>query len=301
MKKWLKVTITTPPVLVDSITDFLIGVMGCGVEIGVDDHIRMTTLNGYLQKENPDSNEIQGITAQIEDQIESLATIFQVKTPHLVATVIEDEDWLKSWKTHFSPFAIVKGLVIAPSWENYQAKNDEKVIVMDPGMAFGTGHHATTALTLQLIQGVFNDKKTESTKSVLDIGTGTGILGMAASIFGADRVLAIDNDAEAVMAAGGNVKRNDLTPVMEVNNCSLQELDGQYFLVVANIVHDVLIQMAEDFQRLTTRGGKLILSGILQGKQVENIITVLQDCGFSLEGKLGENEWAALQFEKTVE
>jgi ribosomal protein L11 methyltransferase len=295
MKKWLKVTIVTDPVLVDSIGDFLLGVIGAAVESGVDSS--PVTLNGFVEKENPDQEEIEAIRVQINDHMESLAKIFQVEPPRLSWTIIADEDWGKSWKKHFVPFAIIPGLVIAPTWEKYQAVADECVIVMDPGMAFGTGHHATTALSLQLINEEL--RRGEPVKSVVDVGTGTGILGMAAALFGAERVTAIDNDADAVTAAGENIRRNRLDSVMTVSATALSDLQGQHSLVVANIIHDVLVQMAGDLRRLTARGGKLILSGILAGEQVQNIIAVFQEHDFVMETERRLGEWAALRFLRT--
>lgn len=296
MKKWLKITIISNPVLVDSISDYMVGIIGAGVEIGVDEHISLTTLNGFVASSNPEQKEIERVVVQIENYMNELAGIFKVEVPQLSWVVIEDEDWGKSWKKHFTPFAIVPGLVIAPTWEQYQAGKDEHVIVMDPGMAFGTGHHATTALTLQLINEKLQDFG--SGQSVLDVGTGTGILGMAAALYGAEKVLGIDNDQDAVVAARENVLRNNLTSVMEVNDSLLVDLKEQYTLVVANIIHDVLVLMAEDLQRLTTTGGRLILSGILHGPQVQNIISIFHGCGFTLEKEKQREEWAALQFIK---
>lgn len=296
MKKWLKITIITNPALVDSISDYLVGIIGAGVEIGVDEHISLTTLNGFMSSVNPEPKEIERVVAQVENYMKDLAEIFKVEVPQLSWVVIEDEDWGKSWKKHFTPFAIVSGLVIAPTWEQYQAGKGEHVIVMDPGMAFGTGHHATTALTLQLIDEEL--QSSGSGKNVLDVGTGTGILGMAAALFGAEKVLGIDNDQDAVIAARENVLRNNLASVMEVNDSLLVDLEDQYTLVVANIIHDVLVQMAEDLQRLTTTGGKLILSGILHGPQARNIISIFQGCSFTLEKEKQREEWAVLQFIK---
>ncbi len=299
MKKWLKITIVGEPVLVDSIADFLVGVIAAGVEIGVDDHIAQTTLNAFVEKESPAQEEIDSIVAQIHSYIEELAGIFHVDSPDLSWEIVEDEDWGKSWKKHFTPFNIVPGLVIAPTWENYQADIDEQVIIMDPGMAFGTGHHATTALSLQMIMEELQNAR--SGTSTLDVGTGTGILGMAASLYGAERVLGIDNDMDAVMAARENVERNNLTSVMEVSESSLADLSDTYSLVVANIIHDVLLLMAEDLKRLTTTGGKLILSGILQGQQAKNVVSAFQGVGFKLEKELQREEWTALCFNKAGE
>jgi ribosomal protein L11 methyltransferase len=296
MKRWLKLSIVTEPVLVESIADFLIGIVDAGVEIGVDEHIYLKTINAFVEKENPSQDELERIIRLVADHTRELAEIFQVNPPELGWTVIEEEDWGKNWKKHFFPFAIAPGLVITPSWENYQAKGDEKVLVMDPGMAFGTGHHATTALVLQLLKEEIDQSSGDQT--VLDVGTGTGILGIAAALLGAQKVLGIDNDPIAVMTAAENIEINNLSAVMEVSEVPPAQLTDTYSLVLANIIHDALIHMAADLHRVTMVGGKLILSGILQGEQAESLLAVYEDLGFSLKNSRNRDEWVALLLER---
>jgi ribosomal protein L11 methyltransferase len=294
--KWLKITIKTNPLLVEPISDFLEGVIDAGVETGARDELLYGTVNGYLQKANPTQNEIDRILSQVSSHLAELAIIFDVSEPILSSTMIEEEDWGKNWKEHFKPFAIVPGLVIAPTWEEYQPSAGETVITMDPGMAFGTGHHATTSLSLHFIRETL--AVSDGRLRVLDVGTGTGILGMAAVLFGATKVLGIDNDPEAVSAADENVHRNSLQDRMQISLAPLASLEEPYEIVVANIVHDVLIGMADDLNRLTADSGTLILSGILAGEQVENIINVFTAKEFQLSGQENREEWSALCFGK---
>ena len=135
-------------------------------------------------------------------------------------------------------------------------------------------------------------------RRLLDVGTGTGILGMAALLSGAAEVVAIDNDPEAVSAAEQNVRHNGLQEKMQVSLTPLSALQEPFAIVVANIVHDVLIGMAGDLSRLTAGGGTLILSGILTGEQAANIIEVFTACGLHLTGRKAEQEWEALCFTK---
>ncbi|MGB3224516.1 MAG: 50S ribosomal protein L11 methyltransferase [Desulforhopalus sp.] len=294
--KWLKITIKTDPLLVEPISDFLEGVIEAGVETGARDELLYGTVNGYLQKSNLDQTEIDRILSQVSSYLAELAVIFGVSEPILSSTMIEEEDWGKNWKEHFKPFAIVPGLVIAPTWEEYQPTAGEAVITMDPGMAFGTGHHATTSLSLNFLRETLADS--DGSLRVLDVGTGTGILGMAAVLFGAGEVLGIDNDPEAVSAAEENVHRNSLQDRMQISLAPLDSLEEPYEIVVANIVHDVLIGMADDLTRLTADGGTLILSGILAGDQVENITNVFKAKEFRLSGQGNRDEWSALCFGK---
>lgn len=294
-KKWLKLTIKTDPLLVESISDFLIGVIEAGVETGARDELLYGTVNGYIQKANMNQDEVDDILDRVSSYLTDLADIFSVQVPTLSSTMIEEEDWGKSWKEHFKPFTIVPGLVIAPTWEEYRPAAGEVVITMDPGMAFGTGHHATTSLSLDFIRETLDGS---CGQRILDVGTGTGILGMAALLFGAEDVLGIDNDPEAVSAAEENVRRNTLQDQMQISLAPLSSLHEPYDIVIANIVHDVLVSMADDLTRLTADGGTLILSGILAGEQVENIITVFTARGFLPSRQQSREEWAALRFEK---
>jgi ribosomal protein L11 methyltransferase len=280
---------------VESLSDFLVGVIGAGVETGAADEANFGILTCYVQKANPEPEEVAGIVAQISAYLTELAGVFAVPTPQLAASLFDEEDWSSTWKEHFKPFIIVPGLVIAPTWEEYRPTPGEAVITMDPGMAFGTGHHATTSLSLELLRRTLT---AGMAMRVLDVGTGTGILGMAAILFGASSVLAIDNDPEAVAAATDNVRRNVQGDRMQVSLTPLGELSGRYQIVVANIVHDVLLDLAEDLTRLTDEEGFLILSGILVGDQVVSIIKVFTGKGFTLLDSEERKEWAALRFHK---
>ncbi|MDK9705458.1 MAG: 50S ribosomal protein L11 methyltransferase [Desulforhopalus sp.] len=294
--RWLKLTIETDPVLADSISDFLVGVIEGGVETGAPDEPHYGVLTCYVQKANPEPEEVADTIQRVSTHLAELAKAFAVPVPMLTSSFIEEEDWGSTWKEHFKPFSIVPGLIIAPTWEDYRPNAGELVITMDPGMAFGTGHHATTTLSLQLLRKSLAEGK--AAMRLLDVGTGTGILGMAAALFGASAVTAIDNDPEAVAAAGDNARRNGLADKMEVSLTPLGQLSGQYQIVVANIVHDVLLALADDLTRLTAEAGFLILSGILAGDQVANIQRIFVGKGFEVLDLEISQEWAALRFRK---
>jgi len=295
---WLKACIGTDPILEDALIDYLVGVMGASVEQSVDTGDSSNLyLNAYLKEKDPDTETQKTLQSKLATHLKELALIFHVEQPKLSWEQIEDQDWSSNWKVHFKPFSITKGLVIAPTWEEYTARNGEQVIVMDPGMAFGTGHHATTSLSLDFIRQILTVNKAQS---VLDVGTGTAILGMGAALFGAARVVGIDNDPEAVRVATENVRLNRLDSVMEVSHTPLQQIDGHFDLIVANIIHDVLLTMVLDFNALLDQKGNLILSGILQGEQENNIIQVFTDSGFVFISKKLQEEWAALHFTKNA-
>lgn len=290
---WLKAVIELDPILEEAVSDYLVGVLGAGVEQAVGRGGKDLCLNVYLDKKNMEAGQRQELREKVDRQLRELAGIFQVAPPRITWEQIEDQDWSSNWKVHFRPFAIIAGLIIAPTWEDYQAKEGERVIVMDPGMAFGTGHHATTALSLAFVEKILSQRKG---LRVLDVGTGTGILGMGAALFGASKVVGIDNDPEAVRAAAENVQLNKLESVMEVAATPLTQVEGDYDLVIANIIHDVLLTMTSDFARLLEKGGDLVLSGLLHGEQEEHIVQTLEGLGFTLRERARRDEWAALWF-----
>ncbi len=294
MNNWLKIIINLDEVLIEPVSDFLIGVIGAGTEVKAEQHIQHKTLNAYYEKQNPSRDDIELILNRVETHCSELASIFEVLAPQIQWEILEDQDWGRIWKDHFSPIAITKNLIISPSWEQYQSKRREKVIIMDPGMAFGTGHHATTELVLQLMEDVIFSH--DGFDSALDVGTGTGILGIAAALFGVKKVHGIDNDPVAVEVAAENVKKNSLTDVMSVGREDVTKIEGENSLVVANIVHDVLLGMARDLTRLTADHGWLILSGILKGEQEISIIEEYEKHGFSSITQKYKEEWVALLF-----
>ena len=216
--------------------------------------------------------------------------------PEVAVEFLADQDWSESWKVHFKPFAIVPGLVIAPSWEQYKPSTDEQVIVMDPGMAFGTGHHATTRLCLEKLR---QSEAVLSGGTVLDVGTGTGILAMAAALFGARQAVGIDNDQDAVKAAQANCRRNGLSEKIEISDNALEGIKYTFDMVVANIVHDVLLELSEDLARVTGEDGALLLSGLIDGNQSINITQCFERMGFRLIDKRTDGQWCVLLLQRS--
>ena len=292
----IKITIETEAQLEDALSDYLIGMFEAAVEFEVaENKTGETVLHGFLQKELASNTELEQLAEQIRGYGAELATIFTCSAPRISVSLLENQDWSEKWKTHFKPFAIIPGLVIAPTWEPYSAIDSEQVIVMDPGMAFGTGHHATTRLCLEFLRDI---EFASMDGTVLDVGTGTGILGMAALLFGASRVVAIDNDEEAVKAARSNAGLNKLSDRLEVSDCTLSAIKQSYQVVVANIVHDVLLDLSDELARVTVENGFLILSGLICGDQSTSIRSCFEKKGFRLVEQKLEDQWCALKLKK---
>jgi ribosomal protein L11 methyltransferase len=185
---------------------------------------------------------------------------------------IDDEDWAESWKAFFKPVWISGDMVIKPSWETVSAKPDTVVIDIDPGMAFGTGGHPTTILCLRLIR-----EHLKRGDAFLDVGTGSGILAIGAAKLGAGSICAIDVDETAVTVAADNFLRNAITR----DRCSLirghlgAAIRGQFDLVAANILTDVILELLDDLQRVSKPAGIFISSGIIP-QQKEQVLAALQ-------------------------
>jgi len=258
-------------------------------------------ISGYFQikdtksKKKKTASIAQKIQMNTEKELKKLFAFFDCSFSGVSVEIINEQDWSNSWKKYFNTFEIVPGLVIKPSWEEYLPSPGQHVLELDPGMAFGTGQHASTQLVLSLMRQIF-EVRGKKIKTVLDVGTGTGILGMSAALFGAVRVVAIDNDPEAVQVALDNVKANRLEKIVEINTTSLDEIQGHFDCICANIVHDVLINMAPKFGMLLSANGFVILSGILQGNQEKNITSVLESLDLKLQKSQYKEEWVALLF-----
>ncbi len=285
---WVRFTVTVPTGLTDTIAAFLGTVSGTGVEISADpdDADRIITYLPVDQSLGHKKAEI----SQFLQQLGSSAPL-TCREDH-----IAQADWNQEWKKHFTPQKVTDRLVIKPSWADYQAGQQELVIEMDPGMAFGTGHHASTRLLLRFLEQIC--RQSPPVHTALDIGTGTGILAMAAALLGCSRIVAVDNDPEAVAAARKNVAANQLDKKVTVSGDDFRTIADRFDLVLANIIFSPLVALAPAISDKVTDGGLLALSGILAGQQAADIKTIYQRHGLAFVNKERQGEWAALLFRK---
>jgi len=191
---------------------------------------------------------------------------------------IDEEDWAESWKAFFWPERIGRHLVVKPTWRSYDANPGDKVIEIDPGMAFGTGTHPTTRLCVQMIETYLRPKD-----DVLDVGTGSGILLIAAAKLGADRMCGIDTDEVAVKVAGDNIRLNAIDDHrFELYTGTTSVIGNRRFdLIVANILSEVIVELLDDIPRLLTDSGIFICSGIIE-KNKERVRSKMEDLGFGI-------------------
>ena len=206
---------------------------------------------------------------------------------------IDEEDWAESWKKSYKPFRLGRHIVIRPGWEKFDPEPDDRIIEIDPGMAFGTGTHETTGMCVELIE-----EYVKPGMKVIDIGTGTGILAIAAAHMGAKEVLATDLDPMAVKVAAENVAKNGFSGVI-ATRCGdlLEAVDETGDIVIANIIADVIKMLAAPVRAHIAPGGRFICSGIARERQDE-VIEALNSAGYRDLDVREKGEWCATEAER---
>ncbi len=204
---------------------------------------------------------------------------------------VSDEDWENSWKQYYHPIKVGERIVIVPAWEKYEKKDNELTLIMDPGMAFGAGTHETTRLVMTEIEKYITDGCT-----VLDVGTGSGILSIAASLLGASSVNAYDIDPTAVRIAKENAVINKCDNIkVDVSDLLSNVEKKQYDLICANIVADIIIRMSGDLYKFAHKGSIFIASGILSERKDE-VLENMKKTPFVPVSEETENGWCVLVF-----
>lgn len=271
---WLEIACDVPAELADVVSDYLTILTGSGVcveNLSVDafspdeipDSLRMT-VKAYLPADVDPAPKMAELEAYLLE-LTGRRPGFDLPAPTI--TQVRSEDWSTSWKVHFKPLRVGTRLLIVPTWEDAAALPGDLVLRIDPGMAFGTGGHETTRLCLELLEKIMDDGCRAAAPSLLDLGTGSGILAMAASLLGAGRILALDIDPDAVEVARENLALNDLTDKVECGTIPLELLEEGFDIILANILAEELVRLAPGLAARLNPGGSLILSGILAEKE----------------------------------
>lgn len=201
----------------------------------------------------------------------------------------DDSKWLYKWQEHFKPSKVGERIVVKPGWEDYEPSEGELVIEMDPGMAFGSGLHETTSMCVKALE-----KYMPEDAKVLDVGTGTGILAMAAVLLGAENALGIDIDEEAVRVATENIRKNDLEGSISVMKGDLMAgVDYRADVIVANLMADLVMMLSPAAAEQLGPGGIYITSGILDVKE-DAVKEAIEAAGFDIIEVLADGEWRAI-------
>jgi len=295
-KSWRKILVRTPPDSAETVAAWLTDLTGLGTEINDPAERRgPATVIGYLPDDHP---ELPEKLSAIADFLETLnASQPELDRSELLTESIPEEDWDRKWREGFKPFHLTPRFVIKPSWENYQVAPGETVIEMDPGQAFGTGLHSSTRLVVEMLEKLLPTLPNPPA-AILDVGTGTGILAICAALLGGGLVTGIDIDPAAVSAARHNIAANYLDDRIGADTTALNDLHGPYNLILANIIHNTLVEMAPKLAELLAPDGLLMVAGILRGGQTENVKTRYAAQGLTCLAALESGEWAALCLRK---
>lgn len=307
---------TTPGI--DIVSGFLTshGIRGVMIEDPADfmEFLENTTIHWdyvdevLMEKKNEEANvkfylpdNVQG--AEAYRQIKAALPSLRAENPavelgrlELASATVNEEDWSTAWKKYYHPTRVGERLVVVPCWESYEPEPGQVILTLDPGMAFGTGTHETTRLCMRLLEKCVTPEST-----LLDVGTGSGILAITGLLLGAKAAVGVDIDELATRVAAENAELNrvgdrlrlycgDLTEKLRGSS----ELPKSYDVICANIVADVIIRLAADVTRFMHPGSVLLCSGIIE-ERCEEVKEALTDAGLSIQEVLTENGWAAIR------
>ncbi|MBS4536878.1 50S ribosomal protein L11 methyltransferase [Clostridium sp. D2Q-11] len=306
--KWIEVQIKTTTEAVETVTNILYesGAEGLVIEDPNDitlfksDEGQWDYIDPSLMESDFEGAIVKGYFEESEDLIDKIELIKQniEKIPsynldkglgEVTTSEIEEQDWSETWRKYYKPKKIGEKVVIKPTWEPYEKADDEVIIELDPGMAFGTGTHETTMMCVRELEKYIHQFDT-----VFDVGCGTGILAIAAAKLGAVNTIAIDLDEDSVKVASQNIKKNGVANTVQVKHGNLLDVvDGRANVVVANIIADVIKILAKDIKRFMEDDGVFIASGIILDK-IREVRESLEDNGLKVIEEIKLGEWACL-------
>lgn len=308
--RWLEISVTTDPEAAEAVMELFnrYGQGGAVVETPVDcfEYELSTTRlpsNVIVKTYLPLDGSADTVRQRLEQGLWHLEGIYPLPEP--VIRELAEEDWAEAWKKQYHLLRVGARIVIAPAWEEYASAPGEVVIRLEPGMAFGTGLHPTTCLCLEALQQYLTPGAT-----VLDVGSGSGVLAIAAAKLGARSVLALDADPVAVTVARENVRLNDVVDQVMVRHGSLPggekvpwrfTVDGDlelvnrehYDLVLINILAPVIVGMAPALAARCAPGGRLVVAGLIESQEGD-VVEALGAQGLEVIERGQEKDWVSL-------
>ncbi|MGM0828413.1 MAG: 50S ribosomal protein L11 methyltransferase [Bacillota bacterium] len=312
--KWSEISILTTNEAIEPISNILheSGASGVVIEDPAELIKEREDMFGEIYQLNPDDYPSEGVLVkaylpinsflgetvdEIKQGITNLVTYdIDIGENKVEISEVNEEEWATAWKKYYHPVKISDKFTIVPTWEDYTpVHSDELIIELDPGMAFGTGTHPTTVMCIQALERIVKEHDT-----VIDVGTGSGVLSIAAAQLAADHVRAYDLDEVAVRSARLNVKLNKVqqTVTVDANNL-LNGVTGQADVIVANILAEIILRFTEDAFELVKPGGFFITSGIIQPKKQE-VRDALESAGFIIEEIMVMEDWVAIIAKKPI-
>ena len=283
--KWVEITVTTAPQAVEAVANILLECRTGGVE-EAHPSAGVVRLRGYL----PVGPAVEVILATIERRVRALPEFgLDIAPGRIETTVVEDSGWAHAWKNHFKPFPVGHRLWITPTWRDAPPPPERIVIRLDPGMAFGSGLHASTQLCLAVLED-----RMRGGERVFDIGAGSGILSIAAAKLGAGAVLAVDVDPVAVDVARQNVAYNGVASRVDVRTGNLLDgIAGRADIILANLTADIHLDFLSAAPAQMAPGGVIVASGIVADRQLE-VEAVARACGLRVDEVRRDAEWRCL-------
>ncbi len=287
-REWLEIEIDIHPVTHEAVSAFLFD-LGCqGVMNRGPSH--NLTLNAFV----PLQKGLKKTRREIDRFLFDLIAIFpEAESYSLRLTKVKDKDWGLSWRKFFRPERITPMLIIIPAWEVIPESVTEHVIRIDPGPAFGTGQHATTRMCLKAME----EMPFDNAWTMLDVGTGSGILSIYGAKLGARKVVGLDIDPEAIRWAKNNISLNGLSKKIELSSHPIEKCEESFSLITANLTRNIILDLLGHFYRLLPHGGQMILSGILR-EEIGPIQEALSKNGFQTRDSICQDEWACLIVKK---
>lgn len=308
--QWIEVNVAVTHEAVEAVADMLtsIGSKGVAIEdpqlindlrnsgtwelcdIPEQENTEVVTVSAYYA----DDEKLEKRLAEIDEQLALIEErIGKYRFGNTRFRKVSEQDWANEWKQYFHVTHVGKGLVIKPSWEEYAPKEGEHVIEIDPGMAFGTGTHHTTNMMMERLEKVITPDST-----VFDVGTGSGILAIAAAMLGAKSVKAVDIDGVAVRVAKENVADNGLSEQIEVREGDLLHgTEGKADVIIANIIADIVIMLLQDIPQKLNDNGVLLASGIIE-ERMPDVEAAAQAQGLYVDAVDHRGGWVVMQMKK---
>ena len=245
----------------------------------------------------PVNGELEGRIQTLQQEIKALESRGVNTAPAVLTTAeLQDEDWSDTWKQYFHTEKPGERVVIKPTWEEYAPKDDEVVIELDPGAAFGTGTHATTSMCIRQLE-----KLVKPGMTVFDVGTGSGILSIISAKLGAKNIQAVDYDDSVLKIVEENLEQNNVQDIISVAQSDLmQNVHGKAELVIANIIADIIIRLFDQLDEHLEQGGTLLTSGIIEDR-IEDVLAAAEAHGYGVVERMENKGWACITFKRKAD
>jgi len=301
--KWLKIEITAPLELIDAVSNFLeeTGAQGVFSESGLPpgaadlpESEGVEVIQAFFPADIRSEKRIYAVRKYLK----SLEEIFpDVSAPVLATEIISDPDWGEQWKKYFKPIRVCKNIVVKPTWERYTPASRDIVVEIDPGMAFGTGQHASTRMCMEAVEDIILKDRSVKEWKVLDVGCGTGILGITAAKMGAGDVICVDNDPKATEIAAQNAVINAVDDRLRIWNEDAAQISEPRNLIIANLTAKLLLKLHAQLVRLLLPDGYLIISGLIE-TDIPSIEEHFIIAPLEMQNMLTEKEWVCYVLKK---